>query len=95
MGKLRSGNRSVLAEEADDAREVFDVRVFPDTKVGGTDAPFRRDCSGFGENRTSAADGAGAEVNQMPIIAEAVFAGVLAHRGDGNAVTKRNIADLK
>ncbi len=40
VGELGSGNGSVLAEEADDAREVLDVRVFPDAEVGGTDASF-------------------------------------------------------
>ena len=95
MGELNSGNGSVLPEEANHPSEVFDVRVFPDSEVGGTDPSFRGDRGGFGKDRASATNGAGTEMNQMPVIAEAVLAGVLAHRGDGNAVTERNIADVK
>ena len=86
---------SRLAEKADDTREVLDVRVLPDAEVGGTDAAFGDDGGGFGEDSAGAANGASAEVDEMPVVGKAVFAGVLAHGGDGNAVTKRNIADLE
>lgn len=79
---------SRLAEKADDTREVLDVRVLPDAEVGGTDAAL-------GDDGACAANGASAEVDEMPVVGKAVFAGVLAHGGDGNAVTKRNIADLE
>ena len=73
VGELGSGNGAVPAEEADNAREVLDVRVFPDSEVGGTDASFRYHGVGFGEHRASAANGARAEMDEMPVIGEAVF----------------------
>ncbi len=95
VGKLGSGYGAVLAEEADYAREVFDVRVLPDAEVGGTDAALGDDGNGFGDDGAGTANGASAEVDEMPVVGKAVFAGVLAHGGDGNAVTKRDIADLE
>ncbi len=95
VGELGSGHGSVLADEMDDAGEVLDVLVFPDTEVAGTDAAFGDDGSGFGEDRACAADGTSAEMDQMPVIGEAVFAGVLAHGGDRDSIAKRDIADLK
>ncbi len=57
--------------------------------------PSGSDGGGFGEDRAGATDGAGAEMDQMPVIGEAVFAGVLAHGGDGDSIAEGNIADLK
>ena len=95
VGELGSGDGAVVAKKADDAREVLDVRVLPDAEVGGTDAAFGEHGVGFGEDRAGSADGAGAEMDEMPVVGEAVFAGVLAHGGDGDAITEGDIADLK
>jgi hypothetical protein len=95
MGKLGSGYGAVLAEEADYAREVLNVCVLPDAEVGGADAALGDDCGGFGEDGARAPNGASAEVDEMPVVGKAVFAGVLAHGRDGNAVTKGNVADLE
>jgi hypothetical protein len=85
----------VVAEEVDDAREVLDVLVLPDAEVGWTDAPFGQDGDGFGEYGARAADGARAEMDQMPIVSKTVFGGILAHGRDGNSITEGNIANLK
>jgi len=95
VGELGSGHGAVLAEEADGTGEVLDVSVFPDAEVGRTDAAVGEDGGGFGEDSARAANGASPEVNQMPVVGKAVFAGVLAHGRDGNTVTERNIADLE
>ena len=95
VGELGSGYGTVLAEKADDTREGLDVCVLPDAEVGGTDAALGDDSGGFGEDGARAPNGASAEVDEMPVVGKAVFARVLAHGGDGNAVTKRNIADLE
>jgi hypothetical protein len=92
---LSSRYGTVLAEETHYTSEVLDVRVLPNAEVGRTDAALGDDCGGFGEDGARAANGASAEVDEMPVVGKAVFAGVLAHGGDGNAVTKRNIADLE
>ncbi len=95
MGELGSGNGSVVANKADDARQILDVLVFPDAEVGGADASFGEHGVGFGEHRAGSSDGAGAEMDEMPVVGESVFAGVLAHGGDGDSITEGNIADWK
>jgi hypothetical protein len=95
VGKLSSGYRTVLSEETNHTRKVLDVRVLPDAEVGGTDAAFGDDGGGFGEDRASPANSASAEVDKMPVVGKAVLAGILAHRGDGNAVAEGNIADFE
>jgi hypothetical protein len=95
VGELGSGYGAVLADETDYTREVLDVRVLPDAEVGGTDAAFGDDGGGFGEDSAGTANGASAKVDEMPVVGKAVFARVLAHRGNRNAITKRNIADLE
>ena len=95
VGELGSGYGAVLAQEADYTREVLDVCVLPDAEIGGTDATLGDDGRGFGEDGACAANRTSAEVDEMPVVGKAVFARVLAHGGDGNAVTKRNIADLE
>ena len=41
----------------------------------------------------AASDGAAAEMNEVPVVGEAVFAGVLAHGRDGDAVAERDGAN--
>jgi hypothetical protein len=76
-------------------RKFFEVRILPDAEVSGTDAAFRQDGDSFGEDGTCSADGARAEMDEMPVIGEAVFTGVLAHGGDGDSIAESNIADLE
>jgi hypothetical protein len=75
--------------------EVVDVRILPDAEVGGTDAAFGQRGIGFGEDRAGSAQGAGAEMDEMPVIGKAVLAGILAHGGDSDSIAEGNIADLK
>jgi hypothetical protein len=95
VGELSCGYGTVLAEEAHYTSEVLDVRVLPDAEVGRTDAALGDDGGSFGEDGACAAKGASPEVDEMPVIGKAVFAGILAHGRNGNAVAKRNIADLE
>ena len=95
VGKLGSGYGTVVAKEANYTRQVLDMRVLPDAEIGGTDAAPGDDGGSFGEDGACAPNGASAEVDEMPVVGEAVFAGVLAHGGNGNAVTKRDIADME
>jgi len=95
VGELGSGYGPVLAEEAHYTSEVLDVCVFPDAEVGGTDATLGDYGVGFGEDSARPANSASAEMDEMPVVGKAVFAGIFAHRGDGNAVAERNIADFE
>jgi len=95
VGELSSGYRTVLAEEAHYPSEVLDVLILPNAEVGGTDATLGDYGVGFGKDSARPANSPSAEVDKMPVVGEAVFAGILAHRGDGNAVAERNIADLE
>ena len=88
VGELNAGAGAVSMEEVDDAGERGDVLVFPEAEVKRRDAAFGRDGSGLSEDESGAADGAAAEVDEMPVGGESVFAGVLAHGRDGDAVGK-------
>jgi hypothetical protein len=74
VGELSSGYGTVLAEETHYPSEVLDVRVLPDAEVGRTDASLGDDGGGFGEHRARPANGASAEVDEMPIVGKAIFA---------------------
>jgi hypothetical protein len=95
VGELGSGDGAVTAKEVGDAPKVLDLIVLPDSEVGGTDATFGNYGVGFGEDRTGASDGAGAEMDKMPGVGETVFAGVLAHGGDSDAISEGDIPDLE
>ena len=86
MGELSASVGAVLVEEGGDALEVEDVLVFPDAEVAGSDASFRVDGVSLGEDKGSAADSSAAEMDEVPVVGEAVDGGVLAHGRDGDAV---------
>ena len=87
VGELGSGYGTVLAKEANYTRKVLDMRVLPDAEVGGTDAALGDDGGSFGEDGACAPNCASPKVDEMPVVGKAVFAGVLAHGGNGNAVS--------
>jgi hypothetical protein len=72
--QLHSSHAALFMNETDNASERFDVFVTPDTKVLRTDPAFRENCRRLGQNQSSAADGAAAEMNKMPIVNESVDA---------------------
>jgi hypothetical protein len=55
------------------------VSVLPDPEIGGCDAPYGRDGGSFREYKPGASYGASSEVDEVPVVGKAVFAGVLAH----------------
>jgi hypothetical protein len=92
---VRELNRRVCAlpmQEVHDAGERGDVVVLPDAEVVRGDAPFGKDGGGFREDKSCTSDGAAAQMDQMPVVGEAVAAGVLAHRRDSDAVRQSEIA---
>src|SRR5690242_12307732 len=79
--------------EIRDLLQLFDMRVFPEAKIGGRNTSFGRNrgCFGHDEGRTS--DSAAAEVDHVPVVRKTVDAGVLAHWRYDNAVGKRKRAE--
>ena len=95
MGELGTGVGSVLVEECGDALKVGDVLVFPDAEVAGGDTSFGTDGVGLGEDKSGPADGAAAEMDEVPVVSEAVDGGVFAHGGDGDSVGQSEAAELE
>ena len=95
MGELGARVGSVLVEERGDALELGDVFIFPDAEVAGGDTSFRTDGVCFGEDESGTADGAAAEMDEVPVVGEAVDGGVFAHGGDGDAVGQSEAAELE
>jgi hypothetical protein len=62
------------------------VVVGPDAEIARGDAAFRTDGGGFSEDHACAADGAAAEVDEMPVRGVAVHRAVLAHGRDSDSV---------
>ena len=91
--ELNAGDGAVVVNEGGDLAQLLDVLVAVDAEVGGADARRRRDGRRFGEDEAGAADGAAAQVDEVPVIGEPVFARVLAHRRNGDAVTSRDAAE--
>jgi len=90
--ELDAGDAAVLFEEGGDAGEEGDVVVGVNAEVTGSDAAFRADGGGFGDDGAGAADGAGAEVDEVPVVGVAVDGAVLAHGRDDDAVGEGDAA---
>jgi hypothetical protein len=75
----------VRVDEADDARQRFDVRIAPDAGVLRADAPLRKHRRRLDEDDAGAADRPAAEVDEVPVVQQAVPARILAHRRDRDA----------
>ncbi len=95
MRELDPGDGAFRADEIGNAREDRDVFVFINAKVVGRNTAARFHGTGFGNDQRCTADGTAAKVDQVPLAREAVFAGVLAHRRDGDAVFEADAADFK
>jgi len=95
VGELGAGVGAVLVQEGGDALELGSVLVLPDAEIAGSDAAFRADGVGLGDDQGGAADGTAAEVDEVPVVGEAVDGGVLAHGRDGDAVGQGEAAQLE
>jgi hypothetical protein len=71
MGELDAGNSAVMRQEAHDWCERFGLGVVPDAEVFRADAPARLDRGGLGEDQRSTADGAAAQMDEVPIVGDA------------------------
>ena len=86
MRQLNTGDGSLPVNEGGDSAQHVDLRVLPETQILRADASARFHGCGFGEDKAGAANGAAAQVHEMPIAGEAVLARVLAHRRDDDTV---------
>ena len=79
MCELDAGGCAVGFDEAGDSGVAFDVFVEVEAGALRADAAFR--CNGccFDDDKSGATDGSGAEVDEVPVVWESVFGGVLAH----------------
>ena len=80
MGKLYSGDGPLAPKESGNSRKWRNVLVFPDSQVGGRDAPPRLYRGRLGNDQRRAAHSAATQVHEMPVVCETVLTGILAHR---------------
>ena len=80
-------------DESSDSLERFDVLILPYAEVARRDASFLRNARGLNHDQTCAAHGPASQVNQMPVIGEAILGGILAHRGDADPVGEYDVAE--
>ena len=93
MCQLDPGNRSLLNNEIGDFPELFNVFVLPQSEVGGGDAPFRRDRSGFGHDQRRPANSPAAQVHKMPFVRETILTGIFTHRRNRYAILEFYLSD--
>jgi hypothetical protein len=92
VGQLNAGHGALGSDKARDALQRGDLFVVPQAQVFGGDTALGGDGGGFGEYQPGTADGTAAEVDQVPVVGQAIDAGVLAHRRHGNAVEQGQLA---
>ena len=80
MGELNTGYGAMRFEERRNPRQTFDVRIAPDAEILRTDPAARFDGGRLEHDERGSADGAAAEVYEMPVGRKTVHRAVLAHR---------------
>ena len=60
--------------------------VGPDAQIAMGDTAFGRDGCGFREDQAGARPRQISQMNQMPILRQAVFGRILTHRGDDDSI---------
>jgi hypothetical protein len=88
MRQLDAGDGTLAVNEFSDARQHFDVLVFPDPEVSRCNASFRAHRGRLDHYQACSADCPAAQMNQMPIVGEAILGGILTHGRHGNPVAK-------
>ncbi len=73
VGQLNTGvSCQVRTNKANYAGERLGVSIAPDAEIVRTDAAFGRDGCGLGEHQAGASDRATAEVNEVPVVGQAI-----------------------
>jgi hypothetical protein len=69
--------------------------VLPETKVLRADPPARLDGRSLGHDQACTAHGPAAQMDEVPVTGETVFARILAHRRNEYPVPENNLTDLQ
>src|ERR1700756_2967646 len=86
MRELHSGYGAMLSNKLRDWPPGIDVRVLINSGVGWRNPASLFNRGSFGENQSSAAYGAAAEMHQVPVLRMPIHGGIFAHRRNYNAV---------
>ena len=95
MRQLHSGDAALLMDEADNPRQRLDVIVAPDAEILRTDPGLGQNRRCFRKHQSSSANGAAAQMHEMPIVRESVVARILAHGRDEHAVRKLYVSNCE
>src|SRR6476620_11282602 len=79
VSELDAGSRSLCFQKPRNARQRFDVLVFPDSHVTWRNASIGGDRGSLDDHQTNSAHGPTPEVDQVKIIGEAVVSRIHAH----------------
>ncbi|MCY1459285.1 hypothetical protein D9M71_767500 [compost metagenome] len=74
------------SDKAGDSLQGRDLFVAPQAQVLGSDASVGADGRRFAENQAGPPDGAAAQMNEVPVIGQAIDTGVLAHGRNSDSV---------
>jgi hypothetical protein len=91
--QLDSRHRSLFSNKGKHTTQRLYVVVCPDAKVLRTDACICRDGRGFRYDGSGASYGSAPKMDEMPVRGKAINAGILAHRGNNDAVRKFHAAE--
>ena len=78
----------VGVDEIGDPSPRDELFIVVDARTPERDPPARRDAGRLAEDEPGTADGARAQMDEVPVVGRAVLRRVLAHRGDDDAIRK-------
>src|SRR5262249_14453497 len=83
----------LAGDEASDPRQRLDVRVVPDPQIARADPAVARHRRRLDHDQRTPADGATAEVDQVPIVGHPLAGAILAHRRHHDPVAECHAPD--
>ena len=93
VAQLDAGDRPLSVDEPRDTGQGLDVLVAPDSQVSRGDPAVAGDGRGLGHDQRRPAHRPAAEMDQVPVVAQALLGTVLAHRGHDDPVAEGHAAD--
>src|SRR5262249_26662700 len=91
--QLDPGGGALLLYEPGDSRQKLAMLILPDTQVPGRNPSAWLDGGRLGEYESRASDGPASEMDEVPVVGEAIFARILAHGRDCDTITQQDLAD--
>jgi hypothetical protein len=93
VGQLDTGHSAFSMQKAGDACQRFGVPVVPDAHIARRDTAIARHRRGLDHDQSGAADGSTAQMDEMPVVGQALLGAVLTHRGHRDPVAEGDAAD--